>query len=136
MPLSNLLNAEVQTSTHRNYTSQNCSLAKMILCLIVGLCALSAKEASASPQLLSQQNFVYTPSEMLDFDIEAYLQANAPELVEHGEVISHWAGRTSISPKIILTLIEHQSLSLSNSDSSEKLDTALVSLSKEIRLLL
>ncbi|MFQ3244818.1 MAG: LasA protease [Arenicella sp.] len=131
MPLSNLLNAEVQTSTHRNYTSQNCSLAKMILCLIVGLCALSAKEASASPQLLSQQNFVYTPSEMLDFDIEAYLQANAPELVEHGEVISHWAGRTSISPKIILTLIEHQSLSLSNSDSSEKLDTALVSLSKE-----
>jgi LasA protease len=68
---------------------------------------------------------------MLDFDIEAYLQANAPELVEHAEVISHWAGRTSISPKIILTLIEHQSLSLRDSDSSEKLNAALVSLSKE-----
>lgn len=82
-------------------------LATMILCLIVSICALSAKEASASPQLLSQQNFVYTPSEMLDFDIEVYLQANAPELVEHAEVISHWAGRISISPKIILSLIEH-----------------------------
>lgn len=126
MPVSNPLNAEVQTSTHRNS-----SLATMILYLIVSLCALSAKEASASPQLLSQQNFVYTPSEMLDFDIEVYLQANAPELVEHAEVISHWAGRTSISPKIILTLIEHQSQSSNHSDSSEKLNAALVSLSKE-----
>jgi LasA protease len=126
MPLSNLLNAAIQSYTFLNYR-----FAMMTLCLIASLFVLSAKEANASSALLSQQNFVYTPSEMLNFDIEAYLQANAPQLAGHAEVISHWSGRTSISPKVILTLIEHQSQSLRHSDSSETLSGALTSLSKE-----
>jgi hypothetical protein len=77
MPLRNLLKVAIRNS----------SSAAMFLCLIVSVHALCVKEANASSRLLSQQDFVYTPSEMLNFDIEAYLQANAPLIAGHAEVI-------------------------------------------------
>ncbi|MCU7819219.1 MAG: M23 family metallopeptidase [gamma proteobacterium symbiont of Lucinoma myriamae] len=43
---------------------------------------------------------------MLSFDIQSYLENNAPHLAQYSETISHWSGRSSISPKIIITLIE------------------------------
>jgi LasA protease len=106
----------------------------MSTCLGISPYAFSQNESGQPLPLFSQENFIYTPNEMLNFDIEAYLQVNAPDLVVHAEAISHWSGRTSISPKVILTLIEHQSKSISHSSSPEVLAAALVNLSTKEEL--
>ena len=46
---------------------------------------------------------------MFNFDIEAYLASQAPHLLPYAEHISHWAGYSSISPKVLLTLLEQHS---------------------------
>jgi LasA protease len=51
---------------------------------------------------------------MLSFDLENYLLQNAPHLVKYAEIISHWCGYSSISPKVIIALIEYQTGLISN----------------------
>lgn len=118
----------------RLLTSLNSSLALLLMCFAIAPCAFSANEADTPRPKLLQKNFIYTPSEMLSFDIEAFLLENAPNLAEHAEAISHWSGRSSISPKIIISLIEHQSQSISHSDLASKLDGALLNLSTKENL--
>ncbi len=67
---------------------------------------------------ISPHQLVYTPQEMLSFNIEEYLENHAPQLVDFAEIISHWSGYSSISPKIIITIIEHQTGLLTNFDAS------------------
>ncbi|TQV82779.1 pre-peptidase C-terminal domain-containing protein [Aliikangiella coralliicola] len=57
---------------------------------------------------ISKSDLVYSYDEMFNFNIENYLEKNAPHLAAHSEAISHYAGRSSISPKIIIALIEYQ----------------------------
>lgn len=52
---------------------------------------------------------VYSYDEMFNFDIEAFLASQAPHLLPYAEHISHWAGYSSISPKVLLVLMEQQS---------------------------
>ena len=73
-------------------------------------CSLSAvaaetghkAEATVSP-------LIYSYDEMFSFEIEAYLASQAPHLLPYAEVISHWAGYSSISPRVLLAVMEMQS---------------------------
>ncbi|WP_163836173.1 pre-peptidase C-terminal domain-containing protein [Spartinivicinus ruber] len=68
-----------------------------------------------------QNQLIYTTDEMFNFDIKNYLENNAPHLVDYAEVISHWSGFSSISPRVIIALIEQQTGLIS----SEYLDVSI-----------
>ncbi|MBU6954997.1 pre-peptidase C-terminal domain-containing protein [Hahella sp. HN01] len=76
------------------------------------VCALSALPLLAhsddSRDIISDEQFIYSYQEMLTFDVAAYLKRNAPHLLDQTEVITHWAGYSTVSPKVLLTLIEMQ----------------------------
>jgi LasA protease len=57
----------------------------------------------------SANPLVYSYDEMFNFDIEAFLASQAPHLLPYAEHISHWAGYSSISPRVLLALMEQQS---------------------------
>jgi LasA protease len=61
-----------------------------------------------SARWLEDSEFVYAPA-LLDFDLQAYLAASAPHLLPHADAMSHWAGYYSISPKLLLALLDMQS---------------------------
>jgi len=68
--------------------------------------------ATQSKQAVQRQPanpLVYSYDEMFNFDIEAYLASQAPHLLPYAEQISHWAGYSSISPRVLLALMEQQS---------------------------
>ena len=46
---------------------------------------------------------------LLDFDLTKYLADVAPHLLPHAEYMSHWCGFYSISPKLLLAIIEMRS---------------------------
>lgn len=64
------------------------------------------------------------------FDLEGYLAVNAPFLRGKKELIAHWSGYYSISPKVLLTLMELQS-GLISAPSEAKLRTPFAGLSKK-----
>lgn len=66
-----------------------------------------------SARWIEDADFVYGPA-LLDFDVRAYLASAAPHLGPQAEAISHWAGHYSLSPKVLLALLEMQSGVLSN----------------------
>ncbi len=68
-------------------------------------------QAVAAPS--SEPALLYSYEEMRGFDLPAYLATHAPHLLPHAEAISHWAGYSSISPRVLLTLIELHSAGLS-----------------------
>ncbi|MGH8079089.1 MAG: M23 family metallopeptidase [Lysobacter sp.] len=78
---------------------------------LLACCVLAAISggAGAAERGLSGQDLVYSYDEMFDFDIDAYLAKNAPHLSRQSEVISHWAGYSGISPKVLIALMEQQS---------------------------
>jgi LasA protease len=72
--------------------------------------AASAAEGGDRPSAgLTSEDLVYSYDEMFDFDIDTYLATRAPHLRQHGEAISHWAGYSSISPKVLIALMEQRS---------------------------
>ncbi|WP_338844728.1 hypothetical protein V8J88_13870 [Massilia sp. W12] len=80
-----------------------------IISAIFSLCAMSAGIAHADNGLAKHDNpLIYSHQEMFQFDIAGWLQNNAPHLKQHAEVISHWAGYTSVSPRVLIALMEHQ----------------------------
>lgn len=93
--------------------------------LLIVLSAHSVNATGADKSLvLSQSNFVYTPAQMLNFDIRGYLSNQAPHLLSQAEAISHWSGRSTISPKVILALLEHQSQGVTKQSSRKQLSSA------------
>jgi LasA protease len=64
--------------------------------------------AGYSALWMADKDFVHGPA-LLDFDLKAYLAASAPALLPHAEYIAHWCGYYSISPKVLLTLIDLRS---------------------------
>jgi len=61
----------------------------------------------------------YSREEMFGFDIEQYLEENAPHLLPHAEEISHVAGVSRISPRAIIALMELQSGAIEDPDFAE-----------------
>lgn len=92
------------------------SRRKLLCAVIFSTFAFGSQVSNA--QELQAGNYgkhplIYSTDEMFQFDIEGFLQAKAPHLLPHAEVISHWAGYSSISPKVLLALMEQQSGALS-----------------------
>ena len=87
---------------------QKCALA--LACGLALASSVSVMTAGASEPAggLKAADLVYSYDEMFDFDTRAYLAKRAPHLVQHSEVISHWAGYSAISPKVLIALMEQQ----------------------------
>jgi murein DD-endopeptidase MepM/ murein hydrolase activator NlpD len=49
--------------------------------------------------------FIYSNDEMLNFNVESYLTNNFNDLAPFSETLTHWSGRSSVSPKVLITLI-------------------------------
>lgn len=85
------------------------SAARMTLlagCVLIAICGgATAAERGG----LSGEDLVYSYDEMFDFDTDTYLAKHAPHLRKHSEEISHWAGYSGISPKVLIALMEQQS---------------------------
>ncbi len=75
--------------------------------------------SNAATVPLSEQDIIYTHEQMFNFDIENYLNENAPHLAPYAETISHWAGVSSISPKVLIALVEHQTSLVSNENAQD-----------------
>lgn len=109
---------------------------------LVGLCvllvcfnstvALASDDESSESELITKHEFVYSYDEMLNFDVEEYLQANAPHLVAYSEVISHYAGYTSISPKILIALMEQETGIITNPVSASTISRPFGDLSAKV----
>ncbi|QSX77879.1 M23 family metallopeptidase [Agrilutibacter solisilvae] len=80
--------------------------------------------------VLGAQDLVYSYDEMFDFDIPAYLGKHAPHLRPHAEVISHWAGYSGISPKVLIALMEQQSGVVSRRGGAQSMRRPFGALSK------
>lgn len=78
--------------------------------LLAMLCvAGAATTAGAAEPPLRSHDLVYSYDEMFDFDIGAWLATHAPHLSGEAETISHWAGFSGISPRVLIALMELQS---------------------------
>lgn len=87
--------------------------------LLLSTSVLHASETpdKALPQLdPASSALIYSYDEMFNFDINQYLASQAPHLLPYAEVISHWAGYSSISPRVLLTLIDLQTNLISQPD--------------------
>lgn len=93
-------------SSHLKVTALSLCLAAAIG-VVCSQPANAASPADSAPVTVS--DLIYTPEEMFGFDIELYLAKRAPHLRGQSEVISHWAGYSSISPKVLIALMEQQS---------------------------
>lgn len=67
-------------------------------------------EAQIRNRTLSDANFIYTNDELLTFDVKAYLQKHYPVLADHASGFTHWSGFTTVSPKVLISLIVMQNL--------------------------
>lgn len=83
------------------------------LCMTFAIGSLSSGTAHAAvgpvAESITASKLIYTPEEMFGFNIDRYLAKRAPHLRSQSEVISHWAGYSSISPKVLIALMEQQS---------------------------
>jgi LasA protease len=78
---------------------------------------------------ISNELFLYG-QDASNFDLEYYLSNNAPILLEHQEIISHWSGYYSINPKVVIALMELSSTLISDPDQT-KLSTPFEALSNK-----
>ncbi|WP_051311809.1 pre-peptidase C-terminal domain-containing protein [Zooshikella ganghwensis] len=75
---------------------------------------LSAQSIGITSHQFEQRQLIYSTNEMFSFDINIFLEKSAPHLVQYSEVISHWSGYSSISPKVLIALIEQQTGLITN----------------------
>ncbi|ESP92850.1 MULTISPECIES: M23 family metallopeptidase [Pseudoalteromonas] len=61
---------------------------------------------------VDESQFIFT-DELLNEDWQSLLYSTAPHLIDHQEALLHWAGYTSINPKLLLALMEQASQVLS-----------------------
>ncbi len=87
---------------------------------VVYLLAVLTPIVQATENLIADKQFIYTPREMLTFDVPAYLKRHAPHMLDKAEVITHWSGYYSVSPKILLTIMEMKTGILSQQNRSNR----------------
>lgn len=84
----------------------------LLACMAVGLFS-NAVQAEGQMVAQATNSLVYSHDEMFHFDINAFLQTRAPALASQAEAISHWAGYSTISPKVLIALMEQQTGAIS-----------------------
>ncbi|WP_052379862.1 MULTISPECIES: pre-peptidase C-terminal domain-containing protein [unclassified Pseudoalteromonas] len=109
------------------------------LSLMILACALSYNVHANISELikveippLTKRDIIYNHDEMLNFNIKNYLNSNAPHLNQYAEIISHHAGRTSISPQLIMSLIEFKTQLISSFNSGKYIDKPFGLLSNKV----
>ncbi|WP_444995624.1 peptidoglycan DD-metalloendopeptidase family protein [Aliikangiella sp. IMCC44359] len=95
------------------YNIKKPSIKKLILIgslLTVSFCTQANDNSltSLNENQLKKSNIIYQYDEVFGFDIQKYLTQNAPHLAPYAESISHMSGESTISPKILIALMEHQ----------------------------
>ncbi len=93
---------------------------KLTQLVLAGIISLNATYASASSFQLSVDQMTYTHEEMLNFDIEKYLEKKAPHMLSKAETISHFAGYSGVSPKVLIAMIEMQSGMVTSPNASQE----------------
>lgn len=88
------------------------NLKVLVACMAIGLAGHAAQAQGVGEPKVTN-SLVYSHDEMFNFDIESFLQARAPGLASQAEAISHWAGYSSISPKVLIALMEQQTGAIS-----------------------
>ncbi len=83
---------------------------------------VAAQQETIDVNVYDDRYFIYTPREMLSFDIKGYLTSNIPELAPYAETIAHWSAYSTVSPKILITLMEYQTGIVSKSKRGESLN--------------
>lgn len=87
-------------------------IARAIAVLLIAV-LLPAVGQQATADEKREGRLVYGTEEMFSFDVEDYLARSAPHLLPHAEALSHWAGYTTISPRVLLALMELQTRAIS-----------------------
>ncbi len=97
--------------------------ASVLSILSLAGCGPTQMQADPDSPAVSSTEFAidldYSHDEMFGFNIEQYLQENAPHLLPHAEEISHVAGVSRISPRALIALMEQQSGAVENPDFTE-----------------
>lgn len=84
-------------------------LITQFVCIFLVFCgSLGSARANDKPTL-SLYDLTYSYKEMLEFDVHTYIENQAPHLSDYAELISHYAGKSGTSPRIIIALIEMES---------------------------
>jgi hypothetical protein len=65
--------------------------------------------AHAGTNAITVSDVMYSRDEKLNFKVQAYLAKRSPRLNGQIEIITHWAGYTGISPKVLIALMEQES---------------------------
>ncbi|WP_271007821.1 M23 family metallopeptidase [Paucibacter sp. B51] len=89
-----------------------------LACLSLSGLSLVQAQSAKTTQAAPLHPLIYGREEMFGFDVEDYLSSKAPALLPYAEAISHWAGYSSISPRVLLALIEQQTGLLSRPQQS------------------
>lgn len=106
---------------------------------VLALCLFSALHAQAAEPVSPRQDagtldaeaLIYGYDEMFEFDVPMWLARKAPHLLPYSESISHWAGYSGISPKVLIALMEQQSGIVSSRNIARNgMDTPFGALSK------
>jgi len=85
--------------------TKNKLLLGTLLCASLSV-SLASYAADTKSKALTLDDLTYTYEEMLSFDVQQYISQNAPHLNEHAEAISHYAGLSGTSPRVLIALIE------------------------------
>lgn len=87
----------------------------------LGLLWVLAGNAGADPPpapAIHNSRFVYSNEEKLGFDLEKTLRSTAPHLLPYREMISHWSGYATVSPRMVLSLMELETRQLTGGSAS------------------
>ncbi|MCK5829948.1 MAG: M23 family metallopeptidase, partial [Methylococcales bacterium] len=77
-----------------------------VLTLVFMQSVVGAEEST--PIDVKKSTFIYTNDVMLNFNVKDYLTDNYNDLMPFAETLTYWSGYTSVSPKILITLIVMQ----------------------------
>ena len=92
------------------YASRHSALPFAAAIALIGAMVATTGQANAAPaEAITASDLVYSTQEKLGFSIQAYLARHAPHLSRQAEAISHWAGYSRISPKVLIALMEQES---------------------------
>ncbi len=70
--------------------------------------SLGSSHGSETPTVHNTR-LVYSTEEMVNLELDRFIERSAPHLAPYRETLSHWSAASTISPKVTLTLIEMQS---------------------------
>ena len=89
-------------------------IRKFLISLVLVLAFTHSAYAQVNTIEVSSNAFIYSNDEMLNFHVAEYLANNYNDLVPFSETLTHWSGRSSVSPKILITLVVMQNSSDGN----------------------